>query len=344
MSRHANISIFVPHRGCPNQCSFCNQKIITRQSYQPSGEDVREAVERAIDSSFGGAEKREIAFFGGSFTAIERDYMCELLSAASSYVKNGVVQGIRISTRPDAIDEQVLDILKAYGVTAIELGAQSMDDTVLALNRRGHTAADVVKASRLIKEYEFSLGLQMMTGLYGDSYEGAVKTAERIAVLSPDTVRIYPTVVLKNTYLADLVASGEFVSDSLEETVELCAKLLEFFYDKNIDVIRLGLHELEEENIVSGPWHPSFGELCVSRIYLNKFINALRGCEKGGYTIYVASRDISKATGQKRSNISCLQNLGYNVKIKGKADIPPFSFEIEGGTLGAAQINRGTGL
>ena len=207
--KKGNISIFVPHLGCPCQCSFCNQKTITGQANQPTPQDVDKAVKTALKSK---GFDYEIAFFGGSFTAIDREYMISLLKAANKYIKSNEVKGIRISTRPDCIDEEILDLLKEYGVTSIELGAQSMDDEVLLANRRGHTAKDVENASELIKSYGFELGLQMMTGLYKDSEEKAIKTAEKIIALSPQTVRIYPTVVLKGTYLADLYLSGESVS------------------------------------------------------------------------------------------------------------------------------------
>ena len=178
--KKGNISIFVPHNGCPQQCSFCNQKTITGQAYQPTAKDVDEAVQKALRKK---GYEFEIAFFGGSFTAIDRAYMTELLDAAEPYVKSGAVKGIRISTRPDYIDDEILTLLKAKGVTAIELGAQSMDDEVLSANMRGHTAEDVVNASTLIKSYGFELGLQMMTGLYLDTDEKDIETARKIIEL-----------------------------------------------------------------------------------------------------------------------------------------------------------------
>ena len=175
--KKGNISLFIPHLGCPHKCSFCNQNTITGKQTQPGADDVRAAVETALKKK---NYDYEIAFFGGSFTAIDREYMLSLLKAAYDYVKDGRVNGIRISTRPDCIDEEVLDILKKYGVTSIELGAQSMDDEVLRANFRGHTAEDVENASRLIKSYGFELGLQMMTGLYLDTDEKAVETAKKL--------------------------------------------------------------------------------------------------------------------------------------------------------------------
>ena len=221
MKKHANISIFVPHIGCPNKCSFCNQRYITGTFKAPRAKDVDEAVKKAVESENFSPSNTEIAFFGGSFTAINREYMLRLLKTASKYVKNGTVNGIRISTRPDAIDREILSLLKEYNVTAIELGAQSLNDRVLKLNNRGHSSNDVVKSSKLIKEFGFELGLQIMTGLYGDNDNSAVKTAQKVIEIKPDTVRIYPTIVLKDTDLAALYADGIYKPQTLDAAVNL---------------------------------------------------------------------------------------------------------------------------
>ena len=212
--KHSNISIFVPHNGCPNACTFCNQREITGQSYQPVPQDVINAVN--IARQYSDTKNTEIAFFGGSFTAIPRDYMLSLLEAAYPFVKSGEFYGIRLSTRPDCINEEILDILKSHGVTAIELGTQSMCDDVLTANKRGHSALDSVNASLLIKKYGFSLGLQMMTGLYKSSDEKDIYTAHKIADLQPDTVRIYPTIVMRGTELAQLYQNGLYIPQTLE--------------------------------------------------------------------------------------------------------------------------------
>lgn len=255
----------------------------------------------------------EIAFFGGSFTAIDREYMLELLQAAYPYVKSGQVRGIRISTRPDCIDTEILDILKAYGVTSIELGAQSMDNGVLEANRRGHTAQDVADASGLIQAYGFELGLQMMTGLYTDTQEKAVETAERIIALAPETVRIYPTVVLKNTYLAELYEKGVYTPLSVEESVELCARLVPMFENADIKVIRLGLHSGKDikENMLAGGFHDSFGELVKSRILVNKILEL----PPADYQVFVHPKSLSKLKGNNKRNIYLLMERGYNIKI-----------------------------
>ncbi len=308
--KKGNISIFVPHLGCPNQCSFCNQKTITGKEKQPTTQDVIDATETALKYS---GYEYEIAFFGGSFTAIDREYMVSLLSAAYEYVKSGKVSGIRISTRPDCIDEEILDVLKSFGVTSIELGAQSMDDEVLTLNNRGHLSKDVENASKLIKEYDFSLGLQMMTGLYGDTDEKAVDTAKKLIALSPDTIRIYPTVVLKDTYLAELAESGIFKMQTLDEAVSLCAKLIPMFEEKGIKVIRVGLHSSEnvKKNRIGGAYHEAFRELVESKILFDK----IEKNQKGEYTVFANSKTVPKITGQKRANILALEKDGYILHI-----------------------------
>lgn len=327
MKKHANISVFVPHLGCPQQCSFCNQRYIAKTEKQPDACDVENAVKIAVNSKNFIPENTEIAFFGGSFTAIDREYMVRLLKTAYKYKLNNTVNGIRISTRPDKISTEILEILKKYGVTAIELGAQSMDDTVLKLNRRGHTAQDVEKASSLIKSFGFELGLQMMTGLLGDTDEKAIKTAKSIIALNPDTVRIYPTVVLENTHLGELYKNGEYFPQTLNSAVELTAKLLLMFYENNISVIRTGLHTIDETKYLAGPWHPAFRELCEAKIYLNKMLGKIS--EKGDYIIHIGKGCISKAIGQKKENIRILSELGFNCKIVESEYLNEFEIEIE---------------
>lgn len=317
MSLHANISVFVPHIGCPNRCSFCNQNHITGECEAPTAKTVDDAIKNALKSPKFDSSNTELAFFGGSFTAIDREYRLELLKAAYKYVQNGTIKGIRISTRPDAISEEIIEELKNYGVTAIELGAQSMVNEVLTLNRRGHTADDVKKASNLIKRSGLQLGLQMMTGLLGDTDEGAMYTAKSIANLSPDTVRIYPTIVLKNTYLEKAFLEDAYKPQTVEDAATLCAKLLSFFESKDINVIRVGLHSIDNDAFVAGPWHAAFGEIVKSKIYLKEILTAFADKPKGNYEVFVNPSEISKAVGQKRANIEELSKLGYEIKIKG---------------------------
>ena len=328
---HANISIFVPHKGCPNDCSFCNQRAISGQIAPATPLDVEKTVQTALENNID-PKNTEIAFFGGSFTAIERDYMVSLLTAAKHFLDTHSFAGIRVSTRPDCISKEVLEVLKNYGVTAIELGAQSMDDDVLSANRRGHTSDDVRQASALIKEYGFELGLQMMTGLYKSSFEKDLQTAREIIKLQPDTVRIYPTVVLKNTHLGDLFEKGEYIAPTAEESVPLCAELLQMFENEEIKVIKLGLHSSEtvESDMLGGGYHPAFRELCEGYIYLQKMLKKLDGKDKNcAYTIYVRDKDLSKAKGQQKRNEKALKNQGFSCIIKGKENLERYEIEVD---------------
>lgn len=315
--KHGNISVFVPHIGCPNKCSFCNQNTITGEKVSPTKEDVIKAVETAAAHPKYNPQNTELAFFGGSFTAIEKSYMCELLNAGYEFVKRGVISGIRVSTRPDAITSEILDILKEKGVTAIELGCQSLDDEVLKLNHRGHTVKDVEKASDLIKQYGFSLGHQMMTGLYGDTDVKAIATAKKIIELGADTVRIYPTLLLKDTYLYSLYKKGEYKPQSLEEATEIVSQLLMIFEESGVNVIRVGLHTVEVDGFVSGPWHPAFGELVKSKVLLKQVLEIIKdkNIPKGNIEISLPKSKVSAMIGQKRSNVLTLEKMGYKAKI-----------------------------
>ena len=327
---HSNISVFVPHKGCPNDCSFCNQRAISGQTVPATPKDVENAVKIAIEYNVD-PKNTEIAFFGGSFTAIERDYMVSLLTAAKHFLDTYNFKGIRVSTRPDCIDEDILLTLKSYGVTAIELGAQSMCDDVLLANRRGHTADDVQNASALIKDYGFELGLQMMTGLYKSDFAKDEYTAREIIKLKPDTVRIYPTVVLKNTYLGYLQEKGEYIAPNAEESAPFCAKLLQMFENNHIKVIKLGLHSSEtvESDMIGGAYHPAFRELCEGHIYLEKILEKLKGKDKNQqYVIYVNKKVLSKAKGQQKRNEKALKNQGFSCIIKGKENLEGFEVEV----------------
>ncbi|MBQ8533907.1 MAG: radical SAM protein [Clostridia bacterium] len=311
--KKSNVSIFVTHKGCKNLCSFCDQKSISGSITPANRDDVVKAVQTAIQS--GCSSDSEIAFFGGSFTAIDKDYMLSLLSAAYPFLKSGSFSGIRVSTRPDEIDAERLRILKDYGVTAIELGAQSMDDEVLRKNRRGHTAKDVEDASLLIKEFGFSLGLQMMTGLYGSTDETDRKTFNKILSLNPDTVRIYPTVTLEGTYLETLLNEGKYIPPTLEQTVELCSEFLMQLEKTDITLLRLGLHSTESMNSkrVAGPYHEAFGQLCRSRVMLKKALPLLD--KKGINEILIHPDSLSDMQGHKKENLVRLKDMGYSVKI-----------------------------
>ena len=276
---------------------------------------MRRTVETALDSLKENSIHSEIAFFGGSFTAIDRGYIISLLDATAPYIDR--FKGIRISTRPDCIDDEVLTLLKSYKVSSIELGAQSMSDEVLLANDRGHTADDVRKASEWIKSYGFSLGLQMMTGLYKSSDELDMQTAREFIALQPDTVRIYPTIVMRGTRLGELYEAGVYQPQDLDSAVESCADLLTLFEENDVKVIRLGLHDSESlrRDMLSGPYHPSFRELCESRIMLKKLTALLDGKPSGEYRVAVNPRSRSKLAGNKKININMLREQGYDITI-----------------------------
>lgn len=317
--RHANLAFFVPHLGCPHQCSFCNQKNISGNLFPPTPKEVENACKIAAKQLKNRNFPAEIAFFGGSFTAIEPQKMQSLLKAAYPFVACGAFDGIRISTRPDAISLEILEILRKYGVTMIELGAQSMDDAVLCQNGRGHTAEQVVEAAALIRQAGFSLGLQMMVGLPGDGKTGHRRTAEQIALLRPDCVRIYPVLVVKGTDLARWYAEGTYIPLTVEEAVERTAWLLRFFEERDILVIRVGLHAEEalEQSCIAGPYHPAFGELCYSRVWLNRLLERLEREDLSQKTLRILVHPslLSKAIGQKRENLARLSQAGYRVQI-----------------------------
>lgn len=242
--------------------------------------------------------------------------MISLLEAANPYIKS--FKGIRISTRPDYINEEVLHILKEYGVTSIELGAQSMDDIVLNANERGHTSQDVKNACYLIKRMSFKLGLQMMTGLYKATPESDLNTALEFIRLKPDCVRIYPTVIMKDTALADLYSNGVYTPYSLEESVDLCSELLLMFEDNDIDVIRVGLHYSDSlvEGSIGGNYHPAFKELCENKIFLSKILKSINNLATKDIIVFVNPASVSKVIGQNKSNIRFLNDEGYNITIK----------------------------
>lgn len=308
-ARESIIPVFVPHWGCPNDCVFCNQRRISGQQQSATADTVKEAIETAAALLPSGA-KRQLAFYGGSFTAIPTAEYTALLAAAKPYIDRGELSSIRLSTRPDAIDERVLARLREYGVETVELGAQSLCDEVLRLSGRGHTAQDVVNASQLIKAGGFKLILQMMTGLPGDSVERSIDTAERIIALRPDGVRIYPTVIVRDTALYDLWQAGLYREHSVEEAVEYCAKLVPRFERAGIPIIRLGLNPTEELSAgaaAGGAYHPALGELVKSRLMLGRMRELLADIPAGStVTLEVGRGRTSQAVGQHRANIKAL--------------------------------------
>lgn len=307
MSARASIlPVFVPHLGCPHACVFCNQRRISGAQRAATAEDVRNTIRNAAAFLPRGG-KRQLAFYGGSFTAIPAAEQEALLGAAQEAMRRGEIDAVRLSTRPDAIDEAVLRRLRRFGVETVELGAQSMDDDVLRLSGRGHSAADVERAAHLLKEGGFRLILQMMTGLPGDTPEKDLETARRLIALGPDGVRIYPTVIVRDTALYDMWRAGTYREHSVEDAVEICAQLLPLFETAGVPVIRLGLNptrELSGGAAAGGAYHPALGELVRSRVLLHRARELLADAAPGSrVTLAVGKGKTSQMAGQHRENI-----------------------------------------
>ncbi|MBO5305912.1 MAG: radical SAM protein [Clostridia bacterium] len=304
--KHANLPIFSPHMGCPNACDFCDQRSISGKM-EFREQSVREEIETAL-ATIDRETKTEIAFFGGSFTGIDRGLMCRLLALAKNYVDEGRVTGIRLSTRPDYIDEEVLDILLQYGVTHIELGLQSMDDDVLKRAKRGHDSACAEQACRLVKQYGFSLVGQMMIGLPDSSAEKEKATAKRLCELSVDAVRIYPTVVFRGTELCAMAEAGSYEMLDEAQAIERTKIALRVFVERGIPCIRVGLcasEKLSGSEVFGGASHSAIGELAMGELYYDLICERLdeMGDLSGkSMVIYVAKGAVSKAIGQKRKN------------------------------------------
>lgn len=308
-ARNSIIPVFVPHLGCPNDCVFCNQRRISGHIEPATAQTVKNAIEEAAALTPSGT-KRQLAFYGGSFTAIPETRQVELFEAAQPYIEDGTISSIRLSTRPDAIDASVLKRLKKYGVAVVELGAQSMCDRVLELSGRGHDSAAVENASCLIKAAGFDLVLQMMTGLPGDTDESCIETAKKIIALEPDGVRIYPTVIVRDTVLCDMWHAGTYKEHTVEDAVRVCAKIVPLFNAAGIPIIRMGLNPTEDlsgGDALGGAYHPALGELVLSRIMLEKARTLLVGTKPGSRIVLGVNRsDVSKMVGQHRCNVKAL--------------------------------------
>jgi len=303
------IPIFIPHRGCPYQCVFCNQNKITGVEKQPASEEVEAKILNYLRTIGKRGRNVLIAFYGGSFTALKTDLQVDYLRVALKYLKTGRVGGIRISTRPDYVDDDILDVLCEYGVSQIELGIQSFDDRVLEASSRGCNSDHAKSASKLIRERGFLLGHQLMVGLPGDSFKKLIETAVTSIRYKPDMVRVYPTLVMKGTELAQL---KNYRPLSLNEAIEQARFLMEFYQEYSVRILRIGLHPPSDmTSILSGPFHPSFKFLVNTKIwfdFLSKIMQSARPFEK----LYLSSEDYQFAIGYKRKNRKI---LGEKVKL-----------------------------
>lgn len=310
--RHYIIPIFVPHKGCPHDCIFCNQKKITGHEEEATADELRQTIEDYLGTIPAANSSIEVAFYGGSFTAIPIETQTELLDIAYEFMKSGKIHGIRLSTRPDYIDERISDNLRRFGVSTVELGVQSMDEEVLRLSHRGHTAQDVRNAVALLQSYGFRVGVQVMTGLPGDSRAKCVETVKELIGLKPDIARIYPALVIKNTYMEQLYLRGEYKPWDIEQAAEICKELLILFERNGVEVIRIGLQPTDNiemgRDVVAGPFHPAMRQLVESLIYRDMAEYLLKAADKSETVVFTVNpKDISNFLGQKRCNIKYLQ-------------------------------------
>ena len=312
--RHINIPIFIPHLGCPNNCVFCDQRKISGCiSFDESG--VSKDIETALSTVLP-EDDVEIAFFGGSFTGIDRDLMIRLLEISDRFIREGRASRVRCSTRPDYIDEEILAILREHHVKTVELGVQSLSDNVLSASKRGHTAEASLTACKLVKNAGFELIGQMMIGLPNSTLEDEIETARAICSIGADGARVYPTVVFSDTELADMTASGKYIPLSVDDAIERTASVLDVFDRAAVPVIRVGLCSGENlsspESVVGGANHPALGELAMGELMYRRICeaadSALVAQDVSGktMTVFVPKGATSRAVGQKKRNISRL--------------------------------------
>jgi len=306
-NRQFIIPIFIPHKGCPNDCVFCNQRKITGQSSAYDYKKIDKEISTALSTiNLNKNPIVEIAFYGGSFTAINSKSQEALLSIAKKYIDQYQLQGIRISTRPDYINEAILNRLKKYGVRIIELGVQSLNEDVLEASNRGHKRDIVYKSAQLIKDYGFTLGIQLMIGLPGDNGEKSIDTVKSVIDLQPDISRIYPTLIIKDTTLEEMYNQGLYQPLSLDEAVELSKKMYHLLFTNNIQVIRIGLQPtkniLEGEDVVAGPFHSSFRSLVMSSYIYDLIVKAIGDFSGDTVAFELNNKDISYLVGDRKSN------------------------------------------
>ena len=322
MKKHSNIPIFIPELACPHQCIFCDQKTISGTHTIPQPADVKDIVEQYLETI---PENRtiNIAFFGGTFTGLPIELQEQYLIEAFKFIKRDRVSGIRLSTRPDYINEPVLELLKKYNVTTIELGAQSTSQEVLDETGRGHTVDDIRDASNLICKHGFELGLQMMIGLPGDSYERSIQTAKDIVSLGACNTRIYPAIVVKHTALEKLYYEERYTPLTLEEAVEWTKDIVHIFEENNISILRMGLHPSDElvigKSLIAGPFHTSFKEMVMTQIWkelIDAELQSLNSSFSDKIKITVSDRQIHYAIGYRQTNREQLVSRGYNVRFE----------------------------
>ena len=327
--KHYVIPIFVPHLGCPNDCVFCNQKSISGQQKMITKEEIKNTIDFYLENIKDKQAKKEVAFFGGSFTGIDVEKQEEFLQTAYQYIKNGKIDSIRISTRPDYINKAILKRLKKYRVKTIELGVQSANDYVLKQSRRNHTFEDVKKASKLIRRYRFNLGHQMMIGLPESTKIDEINTAKELIKLKPQMVRIYPVLVIKNTKLEKDYLDKKYKPLTVVQAIETCKEIVPMFMKKKIEIIRIGLQNTDEitdpsikgSEVVAGPYHPAFRQLVESSLWYDNIVERIKelNVKVKKVQITVNPKDVNNVVGHKRENIDMLKDM-YELDLIVKQD------------------------
>lgn len=330
--KQITIPLFIPHSGCPHCCVFCNQWSVTGVTEKVTTEAIRDTIMKYLSNKPETVERVEIAFFGGSFTAIPADEQMGYLSAVQPYLESGVINSVRISTRPDCIDNKRLELLRGYNVETVELGVQSFSDDVLKASGRGHTSSDVDGAVKMLKDNGFRVGIQLMPGLPDDSFERSIYSAERTVRLSPDDARIYPAVVLKDTAMERLYNEKRYSPLTLEGAVDICSKIYGMFNENGINVIRIGLHpmDMSAENVISGPYHAALGFMVKSRYRRGVLETVLMSAVSPGdnrkkISLLIPEKLKEEYIGMKRCNIIYLEKKFSIEKIEymfGHTEIP----------------------
>jgi histone acetyltransferase (RNA polymerase elongator complex component) len=333
LKSHYIIPVFIPESACPNRCIFCNQRFISGAAKAPDAEETRSIIEKYLQSIPSSAEQIEIGFFGGNFTGIPIYQQKQYLQMANEYYQQKKIHAVRLSTRPDYIDEERLSLLKEFHVQTIELGAQSMDDEVLQKCGRGHTAKNIMDASALIRSFGFNLGLQMMIGLPGDTPEKNINTAKKIIELGADNTRIYPLLVIKDTALQQMFHHGEYLPLTLDEAVEQTKKVYLLFEQAGVNILRVGLHPSEGlingENIIAGPFHVSFRELVLTSIWKDLLLPYMKSQSQQGIRISVSSEEFNFAIGYDGTNKKQLQKFYKKVHFVRDEKLKQRNFHVD---------------
>ena len=331
--KHFTVPVFIPGAACPFQCIFCDQKKISGASGIPSQNDVNEIIRRHLQTIPFENVFVEVGFFGGTFTGLRPEQQQRFFDVVYPYIRNGRIKSIRVSTRPDFITPEILSLLRKNFVGTIELGAQSMDDEVLLLSSRGHDSADTESASRLIIEAGFSLGLQMMIGLPGDTAEKAVETARGIVALKAMETRIYPVLVIRGTKLEEMYLSGQYQPLALDEAVHRTKDVVKVFESSAVKILRIGLHPSEElvnrTALVAGPFHPSFRELVMTERWNDRFRSGSLPDHADQITINVNPADYNNAIGYSGKNRKFFETRYRQVKFISDPEIPQKSYHVD---------------